>query len=258
VAIVTGGGSRGDDIGNGRAAAILLARVGAKVALIDIEPSSVERTRQMIADEGGEAAVFPADVSDAESVQSAVADIFADLGTPAVLFNNVGLAGPPGTAVDVDLEAWEATWRVNVNSMLLTCRFVIPLMEAAGGGSIVNMSSAAGIRAGHPAITYAATKGAIPQMTRTMAGHHGLAGVRVNCVAPGMVYTPMVTSRGMTDEMREARRRRSLLQIEGTGWDVGNAVLFLASDLARWVTGVTLPVDAGYTAGMPLPTPPRS
>jgi len=101
------------------------------------------------------------------------------------------------------------------------------------------------------------TKGAIIQLTRTMAAQHGEAGVRVNCVAPGMIYSPMVVVRGMSEEMREQRRQRSILKTEGTPWDVGAAVLFLASELGRWITGVTLPVDAGYSAGMTLPSPPR-
>lgn len=131
-------------------------------------------------------------------------------------------------------------------------------MARAGGGSIVNMSSAAGLVGGHPAILYATSKGAITQLTRAMAAHHGPDDIRVNCVAPGMVYTPMVVTRGMTPEMRELRKNRSPLKSEGTAWDVGAAVLFLVSPMARWITGVVLPVDGGYSsAGMPLPTPPR-
>lgn len=257
VAIVTGGGSRGDDIGNGRAAAIVLARAGARIALVDVVADAADRTRQMIKEEGGSATMFDADVSSDDDCAWVVNAVAEDLGTPHVLVNNVGVAGPPGTVTDVDLAAWQATIDVNLTSMLLMSRHVIPLMERAGGGSIVNVSSTAGLRGGHPAVAYATTKGAIPQLTRAMAAHHGLSGIRVNCVAPGMVYTPMVESRGMTAEMREQRRQRSLLQTEGTGWDVGNAVAYLASNLARWVTGVTLPVDAGYVAGLPLPTPPR-
>jgi NAD(P)-dependent dehydrogenase (short-subunit alcohol dehydrogenase family) len=95
-------------------------------------------------------------------------------------------------------------------------------------------------------------------MTRSMAAHHGPDGIRVNCIAPGMVYTSFVIARGMSDEMRDVRREHSLLKTEGTGWDIGSGVLYLASDLARWVTGITLPIDAGITAATALPTPPRS
>jgi len=175
-----------------------------------------------------------------------------------VLVNNVGLAGPPGTVVDVDLERFDETMRLNLGSMVLMAQFAIPHMVEAGGGSVVNVSSTAGMAGGHPAVAYGTSKGAVTQMTRMMAAHHGLEGVRVNSVAPGLVYSPMVRHRGVTDEMRELRRTASLLQTEGTPWDVAGAVLFLASDLARWVTGVALPVDAGYLAGRAMPTPPRT
>jgi NAD(P)-dependent dehydrogenase (short-subunit alcohol dehydrogenase family) len=139
--------------------------------------------------------------------------------------------------------------RVNVTAMMLMAKYAIPEMRKAGGGAIINLASVAGLAGGHPSLLYPTSKGAIVNMTRAMAAHHGSEGIRVNCVAPGMVYTPMVYSGGMSPEMREARRQRSLLRTEGTGWDVGNAVLYLASDEARWLTGVILPVDAGATAG---------
>jgi len=141
--------------------------------------------------------------------------------------------------------------------MMLMAKYAIPEMRKAGGGSIINIASVAGLAGGHPSLLYPTSKGAIVNLTRAMATHHGGEGIRVNCVAPGMVYTPMVYSRGMSPEIREARRERSLLKTEGTGWDVGNAVLYLAGDEARWVTGIVLPVDAGATAGIGrLPTPP--
>jgi NAD(P)-dependent dehydrogenase (short-subunit alcohol dehydrogenase family) len=122
-------------------------------------------------------------------------------------------------------------------------------MRKLGAGAIVNIASVAGLRGGHPSLLYPTSKGAVVQLTRAMAAHHGREGIRVNCIAPGMVYTPMVYTRGMTEEQRDARRRRSLLHVEGTGWDVGHAVVYLVSDAARWVTGAVLPVDAGWTAG---------
>lgn len=126
----------------------------------------------------------------------------------------------------------------------------------SGRVAIVNIASVAGLVGGHPSLLYPTSKGAVVNMTRAMAAQHGAEGIRVNCIAPGMVYTPMVYSRGMTPEMRETRRMRSLLQTEGSGWDVGNAVLYLVGDESRWVTGVILPVDAGATAGagrLPIP-----
>ena len=256
VAIVTGAGSRADGIGNGRAASILLARSGARVLLMDTVPEWAERTRAMITDEGGTAVVALADVTRPADCEAAVAAAVKAWGRVDILVNNVGIAGPPGTAVEVDVEAWDHAMRVNVTSMMLMAKYAIPEMRKQGAGAIINLSSVAGLTGGHASLLYPTSKGAVVNLTRAMASHHGEEGIRVNCIAPGLVYTPMVYARGMTPEMRETRRRRSLLKTEGTGWDVGHAVVYLASDEARWVTGVVLPVDAGATAGSErLPTP---
>lgn len=257
VAIVTGGGSRDAGIGNGRAASVLLARRGAAVLVTDVEPAAAAATVAMIRDEGGEALEFGADVSKPGDCEAAVAAAVERWGRVDVLVNNVGIGGPPGTAVEVDLEAWDHAMRVNVTSMMLMARFAVPVMARQDKGAIVNIASVAGLTGGHPSLLYPTTKGAVVNMTRAMAAHHAAQGIRVNCIAPGMVYTPMVYTRGMSPEVREARRMRSLLQTEGTGWDVGEAVVYLASDAARWVTGIVLPVDAGATAGSGrLPIPP--
>jgi NAD(P)-dependent dehydrogenase (short-subunit alcohol dehydrogenase family) len=250
VAIVTGAGSRAEGIGNGRAAAVLLAREGAAVALLDAVAEWAEATQRLIAAENGSSIVIPCDVTDEVAAAAAVRRTVEEWGRLDVLVNNVGIGGPSGTAVEVDIAEWDRAMRVNVTSMVIMAKHAIPEMVRAGGGSIVNLSSVAGLTGGHPGLLYPTSKGAIVNLTRAMAAHHGRDGIRVNAVAPGMVYTPMVYSRGMSPEMREARRMRSLLQTEGSGWDVGQAVLFLASDEARWITGVTLPVDAGATAGL--------
>jgi len=258
VVIVTGGGSQTSGIGNGRAAAVLFARRGAKVLVVDVELPAAQDTVSMIEKAGGEALAFAADVARPEDCEAAVAAAVQRWGRVDVLVNNVGIIGPPGTALDVDLAAWEQATRVNVTSMVQMARYAIPAMVKNGQGAIVNLSSVAGLGGGYTSLLYPTTKGTIVNMTRVMAAHHGAQGIRVNCVAPGMVYTPMVASRGMTPELREARRQRSLLQTEGTGWDIGEAVVFLASDAARWITGVVLPVDAGATAALGMVPVPAS
>jgi NAD(P)-dependent dehydrogenase (short-subunit alcohol dehydrogenase family) len=263
VAIVTGAGSRpvadGEPlVGNGKATAIVFAREGARVVLVDERAEWVEATRRIVAAEGGEALVVAADVADAEACRHVVAQAIEAFGAVHVLVNNVGVTGPAGTAVEVDDEAWDRAMRINVTSMVLMAKHAVPAMIAAGGGAIVNLASIAGLRGGHPSLLYPTSKAAVIGLTRSLAAHHGRDGVRVNCIAPGMVYTPMVAGRGMTPELRQARRRRSLLQTEGTAWDVAAAAAFLGSDQARWITGVVLPVDAGTTAGEAEMLSPRS
>ncbi|KAH9885921.1 hypothetical protein F4778DRAFT_774182 [Xylariomycetidae sp. FL2044] len=250
VAIVTGAGSRmSGEIGNGRATAILLARQGAKVALVDLNSDWCQETKRMIDVEGGISEVIQADVTDEESCKNAVARTVELFGTVHILVNIVGVGGAMGDATVVDLGAWDRDFRINVTSMVLMARHTIPEMRKNGRGAIVNMSSVSGLQGGNPSLLYPTSKGAIIQMTRAMACQHGPEGIRVNCVAPGMVFTPMVRGRGMTEEMRQARVNQNLLREEGTGWDVGYAILFLASKEARWITGLIMPVDGGTTAG---------
>ena len=259
VAIVTGAGSRADGIGNGRAAAVLLAREGVKVALIDQTPAWAEATKAMIDKDGGTAMVVEADVTIPASSAAAVEKAVKTWGRLDILVNNVGVGGTGGNAVDLDLEDWDRDMRINVTSMMLMARFAIPQMRKLKAGAIVNIASVAGLRGGHAGLMYPTSKGAVVQMTRAMAAHHGPEGIRVNCIAPGMVYTPMVYSRGngMSEDLRDQRRKRSLLQTEGEGWDIGKGVVYLVSEQARWVTGVILPIDAGATAGsVSSPSPP--
>jgi NAD(P)-dependent dehydrogenase (short-subunit alcohol dehydrogenase family) len=263
VAIVTGAGSRTEGIGNGRATAVILARHGARVTLVDAVAQWAEETARLIAAEGGVSQTVEGDVSDPASCQAIVARTIAAWGRLDILVNNVGIAGPRGDAVEVDVEAWDKAMRVNVTSMMLMAKVAVPEMIKSGGGSIINLTSVAGLLGGHPSLLYPTSKGAIVSLTRAMAAHHGRDGIRVNCIAPGTVYTPMVASRGMTPEMRKARREGTLLGTEGTGWDIGYGALFLASDESRWITGITLPIDGGATAGhkalpVPMSEPARS
>jgi NAD(P)-dependent dehydrogenase (short-subunit alcohol dehydrogenase family) len=252
VALVTGAGSSAEGIGNGRAAAILLARNGAKVGLLDYNLESAEETARMIREEGGECVAIKGDVSDVESCQAAIRAVVDRWERLEILVNNVGTSKVPGNAVELDIEAWERGLRLNVTSMMLMVRFAVPEMKRSGGGSIINISSITAFHGGHPNLFYPTSKGAILNLTRTMAGNHGEDGIRVNCVAPGFVYTPVVYGNGRLPEgIREKRRNASALKTEGTGWDVGYGVLYLASDEARWVTGVVLPIDAGVSAISP-------
>jgi NAD(P)-dependent dehydrogenase (short-subunit alcohol dehydrogenase family) len=157
--------------------------------------------------------------------------------------------GPSESVVDLDLDEWRRVVDINVTSMILMSRFAIPCMGRLGSGSIVNLSSLAGTLT-HPRPAYAATKGAVLSLTRSMAMTHGPEGIRVNAVAPGTVYTPMVQVEALTDEARKARAAMVPLRTEGTGWDVGEAVLYLAGDRARWVTGTTLTVDGGFSSDL--------
>ena len=249
VAIVTGAGSRAPGIGNGRAAAILLAREGCKVALLDATKELGDATKEMIDAEGGTCMVVVGNVADQASCAAAVKSVVDAWGRVDVLVNNVGIGGPMGNAVDTNAEAWDMAMRINVTSMMLMAKYAIPEMRKQGGGSIINISSIDGLKGGNPSLFYSASKGAVVNMTRSMAAHHGPEGIRVNCIAPGYVYTPMVFSGGMTPELRDARRKNTLLQTEGTGWDIGNGVVYLASEQARWVSGIILSIDAGSMAG---------
>ncbi|KAL1635314.1 hypothetical protein SLS56_001737 [Neofusicoccum ribis] len=220
VAIVTGAGSRMDgEIGNGRASAILLARHGAKVALLDLNADWAQETKRMIDEEGGVSEVIQTDVTDEESCRNAVAETVKLWGALHILVNIVGVGGAMGDATVINLDAWDRDFRINVTSMVMMSRYAIPEMRKAGRGSIVNMSSVSGLLGGNPSLLYPTTKGAVIQMTRAMAAHHGQEDIRVNCVAPGMAYTPMVRGRGMSDEMRRARINQNLMKKEGTGWD---------------------------------------
>ena len=253
VAIVAGGGAAGNGIGNGRAAAILLARAGARVFVVDRSLDLAEGTVHMIASEGGDAAACQADLTDEEQCAAMVEGTLARFGRIDVLDNNVGIASLDSVVAETQ-SRWERVMQVNVEAMFLTSKHVIPAMiESGEGGAIVNISSIAALRP-RGMTAYSTSKAAVVGLTRAMAVDHARDGIRVNCIAPGPVYTPMVYADGMSEEAREQRRRYSLLGVEGTGWDVGRAVLFLSSGWARYVTGQTLVVDGGGT----LAGPPRS
>ena len=252
VAVITGAGSSGPGLGTGKAASILFAREGARVLLVDRNPQAAEETLATIREEGGEASVIGADVTLAVDCQ-AIADAAVErYGSLHILFNNVGITGP-GSPTDVEESVWDNVLDVNLKSMMLTTKYAVPKMMDAGGGSIINMSSIAGVRAGSGAasVPYSASKAGVIGMSETMAVHLGRDNVRVNVIAPGHIYTPMVGGT-MEPVTRERRRKAGPLGVEGNAWDIAYAALFLASDESRWVSGVVLPVDAGLLAATPL------
>jgi NAD(P)-dependent dehydrogenase (short-subunit alcohol dehydrogenase family) len=249
VAVVTGGGAAGDGIGNGRAAAILLANAGARVAVVDRDGGLAKRTVEMIAEIGGEAMALEADVTKASECAALVAAAVERFGRLDFLDNNVGI-GSRGSVVDESEENWRRVMQVNVETMFLVAKHAIPAMRKAGGGAIVNVSSISAIRP-RGLTAYTVSKSAVIGLTKAMAVDHGREGIRVNCVAPGPVYTPMVYGRGMSPAAREKRKLASTLGIEGTGWDIGHAVRFLLSDHARYITGQVLVVDGGTSLTAP-------
>jgi len=245
VAIVVGGGARGDGIGNGRAACLLMAAEGARVLVVDRDTALAQRTADMIIENGGIAAAFAADVTQSSDCKTMIDRALSLWGRVDYLDNNVGI-GSSKTVVDEDEDEWDRVMLVNVKTMMLTSKHAIPAMAETGGGAIVNISSISALRP-RGLTAYSASKGAVIALSRAMAVDHAPQGIRVNCVAPGPVYTPMVIRNGMSDKAREDRRIASPLKVEGEGWDIGNAVTFLMSDRARYITGQTLVVDGGCT-----------
>ena len=248
-AIVTGAGTEGEGVGIGRATALVLAGEGARVCLVDLHAGPAEETREKVESLGGEAFVATGDVTARDDCARFVAETLRRYGRLDILVNNVGLATP--VPLDApDEEAWSRVMNINVTSAMLMCRYSIPAMIKNGGGSIINISSIAGIRA-HGSIAYGPSKAAMAALAREITVTYGRQGIRANTVAPGHVMTPLAAS--MQAGMRAKRRNVGPLGIEGDAWDVALAVRYLASDEARFVTGVHLPVDGGVTEIGPLP-----
>lgn len=255
IVLVTGAGSSGEGWGNGKAAAVLYAREGAKVFAVDLRLAAAQETRAIILEEGiGTCEVFAADVSSTADVERMVAACIAAFGRIDVLHNNVGIS-ETGGPVEATEESWSRVIAVNQTSVFLTCKHVLPHMEAAKRGSIVNIASIAGVRSlGFPYAAYSASKAAVVGMTRNIAVQYAASGIRANCVLPGLMDTPMIREPlaksygGDIAHMLDRRNAQCPTGFMGNGWDTAYAALFLASDESRYVTGTELVVDGGITA----------
>lgn len=254
VALVTGCGTQEEGWGNGKAIAVLLARRGAKVFGVDLNLEAAQTTRSIIEQEGGQAEVMACDVTDSTQVQEMVQACLKRFGRIDILVNNVGRS-EPGGPVELSEQTWQDQLDVNVTSAYLTCKYILPVMESQGQGAVVNISSVAGLRyIGKPQVGYAAGKAALMQFTKTTAVIYAQRGVRLNCVAPGLMFTPLVErlankyAKGNFKEFVEHRHQQVPMGHMGDAWDVANATLFLASDESRYITGQTLVVDGGIVS----------
>ena len=244
VAIVAGGGALGEGIGNGRAASILLAEAGVRVLVVDKDEELANNTVKMIKDRGGEALGIRGDLIQSDQCKRVVDFVLKNWGRLDILDNNIGIDSKL-SVVDETEEYWDRVMEVNLKPMFLMSKYAIPAMINSGdGGSIVNISSISATRPKGLTV-YSASKGAVLSLSQAMAVDHGGDGIRVNCILPGPVYTPMVYSSGMTEDRRSIRQNASLIQVEGDGWDVGKAVVYLSSSWARYVTGQLMVVDGG-------------
>lgn len=255
IAIVTGAGCVGPGWGNGRAIAVRLAEEGAQVFAVDRDPARLEETLERAGDVRGSITPWTADVTSSASLAAMVAACLDAHGTIDVLVNNVG-GSAAGGPVEMSEDVWDAQVDANLKSVFLACKHVLPTMIAKRSGAIVNIASASGTRwTGAAQVAYAATKAGVIQLSRVVAVQHAPQGVRVNCVVPGQLHTPMVEARlakqrsgGDLDGLLAQRQKRIPLGFMGDGRDTASAVLYLASDEARFITGTEIVVDGGMTA----------
>ncbi len=255
VAIVTGAGCVGSGWGNGRAIAVRLAEEGARVLAVDRDPERLAETLDRAGNARDAIRCWSGDVTDGASVAAMVAACIEQFGTVDILVNNVG-GSAAGGPVEMSEAVWDSQVDTNLKSVFLGCKHVLPTMIAQRRGAIVNIASTSGLRwTGAAQVAYAATKAGVIQLSRVVAVQHAAHGIRVNTVVPGQLHTPMVESRlagqragGDVEALLAQRQKRIPLGFMGDGRDTAAAVLYLASDDARFVTGTELVVDGGMTA----------
>jgi len=251
VAIVTGAGSSGPGVGMGKAISVLLAREGARVVLMDSRASAAGETLKLIRGEGGEASVFEGDVTRSADCKAVVDETVARYGKLDTLVNNVAVTSA-SDITQVEEADIDRLLNVNLKSVLLMTKYAVPAIAAGGGGSITNIGSVSALRHTSGQSVYTASKGGVVSLTSMWAVELGPRKIRVNCVCPGTIYTPIAVGLfGMKDGVRWHRANLPPLAAEGNAWDIGWATLFLACDEARWISGVTLPVDGGFVSATP-------
>lgn len=252
IAIVVGAGQQpGEGIGNGRATAILFAREGATVLLVDHDANSAEETQRMIQAEGGASSVLCADITSEDDCRVIAATCIERYGRIDILQNNVGMGLGDSTPILLEADTWDSIMDVNLKGMWLTCKYVLPHMRAQGSGAIVNISSGAAVMA-LAAIAYKVSKAGVNALTHAIAWGNGKYGIRANTIMPGLLDTPMAIEShhkgsGKSRDVLRAERDAAvpLANRMGTAWDTAYASLFLASDEAKFITGAVLPVDGG-------------
>lgn len=254
-AVVVGAGQTpGETIGNGRAVALLFAREGAHVLVVDRHQSSAEETRSMIVDAGGTADVHVADIAADGGAAAVIEAAVSALGGVDVLHNNVGIGAGDSTPARLTEDNWDRILDVNLKAMWLTCKHALPVMREQGSGAIVNISSLAAVAAAGSLTAYKISKAGVNALTQNLALTNARYGIRANAIMPGFIDTPMAVdapARATGQDRAEyaaARATRIPLGHQGTAWDVAAAALFLASDEAKFITGVVLPVDGGQGA----------
>lgn len=255
IAIIVGAGQTpGDTLGNGRATALLFARQGARLLLVDRDPASVEETQTLIRREGGSATLVAADIRREDDCLRMAEACLAHYGRIDILHNNVGIGSGDDEATQLCAEAWDNILQVNLRGAFFTCKHVLPIMRQQQAGAIVNISSLAAVAAAVELTAYKVSKAGLNALTHALAIGNARFGIRVNAIMPGLIETPMAIEsiaarRGIAKEdlVRERNARVPLRGKMGTAWDVAHAALFLASDEAQFITGVVLPVDGGQS-----------